>query len=157
MTGCMTGMTGWLMLGRVHICKIIFLNMYMSRRLYNLVGNSRVGDIKSGRYDKQNHITSKYLKELKLECGQRCSYCECELDWSHQPTHIRRPKQVTLQRVNNKLGHIKGNCVYACFECNVVKRIECRENLLSRFDTDRLYNFQEIRAILYEKHLTHME
>ena len=122
----------------------------MSRRFYNLVGNSRVSDKKSGRYDKENHITSKYLKELKRVSGEKCTYCCCELDWSHQPTHIRRPKQVTLQRKNNKIGHIKGNCVYACFECNVVKRMECKDHLLSRFETDRLYNFQEIRDILYE-------
>ena len=121
--------------------------MYM-RRLYNLVGNSRIGDLKAGRYDKENHITCKYLKELKTECGQRCSYCECDLDWSDQH-HIRRSKQVTLQRKNNAIGHIKGNCVYACFECNVVKRMECKDHLLSRFETDRLYNFQEIRDILY--------
>ena len=123
--------------------------MYM-RRLYNLVSNSKYGDKKSGRYDKENHITSKYLRQLKLDCGEKCSYCECELDWSHQ-LHIRRPKQVTLQRLNNKLGHIKGNCVYACFECNVVKRIECKEHLLTRFERDRLYNYEDIREILYEK------
>ena len=122
----------------------------MSRRFYNLVGNSRIGDLKAGRYDKENHITSKYLKELKRVSGEKCTYCCCELDWSHQPTHIRRPKQVTLQRKNNKIGHIKGNCVYACFECNVVKRMECKDHLLYRFETDRLYNFQEIRDILYE-------
>ena len=122
--------------------------MYM-RRLYNLVSNSKVGDLKAGRYDKENHITSKYLKELKRVCGEKCNYCECELDWSHQ-LHIRRPKQVTLQRLNNKLGHIKGNCVYACFECNVVKRIECKEHLLTRFERDRLYNYEEIQAVLYD-------
>ena len=122
--------------------------MYM-RRLYNLVSNSKVGDLKSGRYDKENHITAKYLRQLKLDCGEKCSYCECELDWSHQQ-HIRRPKQVTLQRLNNKLGHIKGNCVYACFECNVVKRIECKEHLLTRFERDRLYNYEEIQAVLYD-------
>ena len=120
----------------------------MSRRFYNLVGNSRIGDLKAGRYDKENHITSKYLKELKRVSGEKCSYCECDLDWSDQH-HIRRSKQVTLQRKNNAIGHIKGNCVYACFECNVVKRMECKDHLLSRFETDRLYNFQEIRDILY--------
>ena len=122
----------------------------MSRRFYNLVGNSRVGDMKARRYDKENHITSKYLRELKRECGEKCSYCGCELDWSNQ-LHIRRSKQVTLQRKNNKLGHIKGNCVYACFECNVVKRMECRDHLLSRFETDRLYNYEEIKSILFAK------
>jgi len=120
----------------------------MSRRFYNLVGNSKVGDLKARRYDKENHITSKYLRELKQECGEKCSYCGCELDWSNQQ-HIRRSKQVTLQRKNNKLGHIKGNCVYACFECNVVKRMESKEHLLSRFETDRLYNYEEIKSILF--------
>ena len=124
--------------------------MYMSRRLYNLVGNSRIGDLKAGRYDKENHITAKYLKELKTECGEKCSYCECDLDWSDQQ-HIRRSKQVTLQRKNNKIGHIRGNCIYACFECNVIKRMECKEHLLTRFETNRLYNFEEIREKLYEK------
>ena len=122
--------------------------MYM-RRLYNLVSNSKVGDLKAGRYDKENHITSKYLRQLKLDCGEKCSYCECELDWSHQ-LHIRRPKQVTLQRLDNKIGHIKGNCVYACFECNVIKRMECKEHLLTRFERDRLYNYEEIQAVLYD-------
>ena len=122
--------------------------MYM-RRLYNLVSNSKVGDLKSGRYDKENHITAKYLRQLKLDCGEKCSYCECKLDWSDQ-LHIRRPKQVTLQRKDNKLGHIKGNCVYACFECNVIKRIECKEHLLTRFETNRLYNYEEIQAVLYD-------
>jgi len=120
------------------------------RRLYNLVGNSKYGDIKSGRYDKENHITAKYLKELKTECGEKCSYCECDLDWSDQQ-HIRRSKQVTLQRKNNKIGHIRGNCIYACFECNVIKRMECKEHLLTRFERDRLYNYEEIKLILYEK------
>ena len=124
--------------------------MYMCRRFYNLVGNSRIGDLKAGRYDKENHITAKYLRQLKLDCGEKCSYCECELDWSHQ-LHIRRPKQVTLQRLDNKIGHIKGNCVYACFECNVIKRMECKEHLLTRFERDRLYNYEEIKLILYEK------
>ena len=123
--------------------------MYM-RRLYNLVSNSKVGDLKSGRYDKENHITAKYLRQLKLDCGEKCSYCECDLDWSDQH-HIRRSKQVTLQRKNNKIGHIKGNCVYACFECNVIKRMECKEHLLTRFERDRLYNYEEIKLILYEK------
>jgi len=124
--------------------------MYMCRRFYNLVGNSKYGDLKAGRYDKENHITAKYLRQLKLDCGEKCSYCECELDWSHQ-LHIRRPKQVTLQRKNNAIGHIKGNCVYACFECNVIKRMECKEHLLTRFERDRLYNYEEIKLILYEK------
>ena len=117
------------------------------RRLYNLVGNSRVGDINHNRYDKANHITTKYLLELKRDKGDKCCHCDCVLDWSDQQ-HIRRKKQVTLQRLDNNVGHIVGNCVYACFECNVVKRRENLSKIISRFESDRVYNYDEIREII---------
>ena len=121
----------------------------MNRRYYNLVGNSRINDIKKNRYDKANHITAKYLRQLKQDTGEKCYYCKCELDWTNQ-VHIRRKDQVTLQRKDNRLGHIKGNCVYACFNCNVVLRRENTELILARFNKDRLYSYNEIRTILYE-------
>ena len=120
----------------------------MNRRYYNLVGNSRVNDIIKNRYDKENHITAKYLRQLKEDGDGTCCYCGCVLDWSNQQ-HIRRPKQVTLQRKDNTLGHIKNNCVYACFNCNVVLRRENTDNILSRFDTEKTYSYEEIKALLF--------
>ena len=112
-----------------------------------MVGNSRVGDINHNRYDKHNHITTKYLLELKKAIGDKCCHCGCELDWSDQQ-HIRRKQQVTLQRFDNSIGHVIGNCAYACFECNVVKRRENLSKIISKFESDRVYNYDEIREII---------
>jgi hypothetical protein len=117
------------------------------RRIYNLVGNSRVGDINHNRYDKRNHITTRYLLQLKKTNGDKCCHCGCELDWSDQQ-HIRRKQQVTLQRLDNSIGHVIGNCAYACFECNVIKRRENIEKMLSKFEKDRVYSYEEIRVRL---------
>jgi DNA polymerase II small subunit/DNA polymerase delta subunit B len=122
----------------------------LNRRLYNLVGNHRLRDIAKGLYDKENHITTKYL--LNLENRDKCYHCKCDLDWDNLQ-HTRRDRQVTLQRIDNTKGHVKGNCQFACFECNVKKRMENKEMLLNRFNKDRTYTYEEIREILIKDNL----
>jgi len=121
------------------------------RRLYNLVGNHRCRDVAKGLYDKQKHINTKYLLELKSTCGDKCCHCGCVLDWEDL-IHKRRPNQVTLQRIDHSKGHWKDNVVYACFSCNI-NRIENREILLNRFDKNKTYTYEEIREILIKDNL----
>lgn len=117
------------------------------RRLYNLVGNHRCGDISKGLYNKENHITTKYLRSLKEHAGDRCYHCNTELDWCNSGD-VRRNDQPTLQRKNNQVGHTKDNVCFACFECNVKKRAEHKELLLERFDKEKTYTYEEIRHLL---------
>ena len=121
--------------------------MYGNRRIYNLVGNHKNSDIVKGIYEKENHITTQYLLSLKNYNGDKCYHCRCELDWGDEK-HLRRNKQVTLQRLDNTKGHIKGNVVYACFECNVKKRMENKQTIIDKFETNKKYNYEEIRAII---------
>ena len=121
--------------------------MINQRRLYNLVGNHRVHDMSKGLYNKENHITTKYLISLKEHAGEKCFHCGIELDWSNTGD-VRRNDQPTLQRINNKLGHTKDNVCFACFNCNVKRRMENREMLLQRFDKDKTYTYEEIRYLL---------
>ena len=120
------------------------------RRLYNLVGNCRISDKSKGLYDKDNHITTKYLLALKNYNGDKCYHCQCILDWDNLQ-HIRRYKQVTLQRIDNKKGHWIGNCQFACFECNIIKRMENKESIMMRFEKDKLYSYDEIRAKILQQ------
>lgn len=32
------------------------------------------------------------------------------------------PKLITIERKDNKLGHIKDNCILACYTCNVTRQ-----------------------------------
>ena len=121
----------------------------LNRRLYNLVGNSRISDTAKGLYDKETHINTKYLLILKFKSGDKCYHCKCDLDWDNLQ-HTRRDKQVTLQRIDNTKGHVKGNCQFACFECNVKKRMENREMLLNRFEKEKLNTYEEIREIIIQ-------
>jgi len=123
--------------------------MLSQRRLYNLVGNHRCGDMSKGLYNKQNHINTKYLISLKEKSGENCYHCNVQLDWSNT-IHVRRNDQPTLQRKDNTKGHTKDNVVFACFECNVKRRMENREMLLQLFERDKTYSYEDIRNVLLQ-------
>lgn len=121
--------------------------MLNRRRFYNLVGNHKNKDISKGLYDKEKHINTKYLLQLKQLAGDTCYHCGVQLDWSNT-VHVRRDNQPTLQRINNELGHTIGNVCFACFSCNVKKRMENRHAILERFDKNTTYTYDEIRFLL---------
>ena len=50
-----------------------------------------------------------------------CYYCQKPVLLLYK--HVRDPKQWTLERLNNTLGHNKGNVVIACLSCNLKRRI----------------------------------
>ena len=55
-----------------------------------------------------------------IRCGYTCDRCqrEVKLIKNYDP-HNRDPRQWTLQRLDNRKGHILGNLANFCYECNV--------------------------------------
>jgi hypothetical protein len=78
----------------------------------NWLSNSKSSDIKHKRFDKDNFI-DKSLCQKMIDEQKTCFYC---LD----PVHygIRDGKLGTIERFDNDIGHTKGNCVVACWDCN---------------------------------------
>ncbi len=66
--------------------------------------DSRSNDRNKGR---ENDLTKEFIKS---EIGKECSYCG--------ETGI----QMTLDRVDNDLGHLMSNVVPACIRCNLARR-----------------------------------
>ena len=69
-------------------------------------------------YDQIDYIDEPYLNYLWSNQDQRCYHCGCEMTLDFNAT-TRNPNQISIQRLNNDLPHIKTNCVLACFACNV--------------------------------------
>ena len=66
--------------------------------------DSRANDKKKGR---ENNVTREFIAAL-IENG--CSYCgEAEI-------------RMSLDRIDNSVGHLQGNVVAACIRCNLVRR-----------------------------------
>ena len=78
-----------------------------------MIHGSKYNDIKFNRFDKNQFIDKQFVSNL-LDLYENCIYCNCELNLDK-----RNPKLATIERLDNSLGHIKRNCVVACFTCNV--------------------------------------
>ena len=49
-----------------------------------------------------------------------CFYCLQQVKIIY--TQVRDPKQWTLERIDNSLGHNRGNVVISCLSCNIRRR-----------------------------------
>ena len=85
-----------------------------------LVHDSRKKDKKRG-FDIKNLITKIFIKkQLELQ-ENKCYYCDCNLKFG---IGVNRKKGdgLTLERIDTNQGHTKSNCIFICYECNVMKR-----------------------------------
>jgi hypothetical protein len=107
-------------------------NNNASRKLFNKQQQLIISHIKSkiSSY-KQQDILKKKLNEdtfvsfndviaLLIESNMKCYYCACETYLLYEI--VREMKQWSLDRINNEIGHNKGNLVICCLECNLKRR-----------------------------------
>lgn len=78
----------------------------------NWINKHRRHDKKKNRFDPNNFIDTDFLKGL-MEDYKKCYYCKVPFEYINFCN-----KLVTLERLDNNLGHIKSNCILACFHCN---------------------------------------
>ena len=71
-------------------------------------------DIKNNRYNNQEFITFEHCQKLIEDSHHKCCYCSIPL----QPI-IQQNNLMTIERIDNSIGHIIGNCTIACYHCNV--------------------------------------
>ena len=72
------------------------------------------------RWTPQGFVDLDDVLTLLCDCHLACFYC-------HAPTsvlykEVRDPRQWTLERINNDLGHVRGNVQIACLTCNLRRR-----------------------------------
>ncbi len=80
------------------------------------INGSKNADKKQNRLDIVNFIDRDFCKLLIEESNGKCCYCQCDLDYIHNCSNM-----ITIERMDNTLGHIKSNVKIACYYCNVSK------------------------------------
>ena len=88
-----------------HEERIKFIIKYM-------VNNSRDKDKKKDRYNPDNFVDKPFLEGL-FENNDKCHYCDTPFTYCDKNKTL-----ATLDRLDNSIGHIKSNCVLACWDCN---------------------------------------
>jgi len=62
------------------------------------------------------YIDVDYIKNLIQQNGPICKYCQCELKYTNFDANEK--SQFTINRLDNNLPHLKGNCEICCWKCN---------------------------------------
>jgi hypothetical protein len=69
--------------------------------------------------DKKNKrefdIDAELIIALKQQQNNHCANCNCIMRWCYSD---KDPRQFTVDRKNNSLGHVKNNVMLTCLECN---------------------------------------
>ena len=77
-------------------------------------------DIKKKRYSPELFIQKEDLLELLKKSGLICLYCHEPISLLYE--HVREPKQWSLDRIDNSLGHNTDNVCIACLACNLRRK-----------------------------------
>lgn len=90
------------------------------RMLSDKLRGYRVQDIQKGLYSDSEFIQLQQALELLLRSNMMCYYCKEPVKIIYD--EVRDPKQWTLERISNDIGHNYGNVEIACLSCNLRRR-----------------------------------
>jgi hypothetical protein len=91
----------------------------MDTRIARKVAGYKKQDEKFSIYSLKHTITTADVKSMMDECKMTCTHCLCPMLTEYDARH---PKQWTVDRIDNTMGHNKGNVVLCCLECNLKRR-----------------------------------
>jgi len=91
------------------------------RRQINYKINSYKGqDVKKGLFLETDFVYYDYVLNRLIEKQLKCFYCRENVLLLYN--YVRENKQWTLERIDNKIGHNRGNVEIACLLCNLRRR-----------------------------------
>lgn len=64
---------------------------------------------------RQFDIDAELIIALRQQQNNHCASCNCIMRWQYSD---KDPRQFTVDRKNNSLGHIRDNVMLTCLECN---------------------------------------
>jgi hypothetical protein len=112
----------WLLINQIHNKKIInreHCDLIM-KQIRGKISGYRNQDVLKKKYDADAFIDESYVINAMIKCKNMCFYCKEPVDVLYEI--VRAPKQWSLDRINNEIGHNKGNVEIACLGCNLRRK-----------------------------------
>lgn len=90
------------------------------QQIQGKLGGYRQQDLKKGLYLENQFVDVARVLALLQECELACFYCKCSVQVLYE--RVREPRQWSLDRIDNSLGHIVNNVIIACLDCNLRRK-----------------------------------
>jgi len=103
-------------------CKIIL------QQIKKKISGYLVQDRVKNRVNKELLVDVQDVIKLFKTSEMNCYYCKEKAEIMYE--YVREPKQWTLERLDNSLGHNRDNVVIACLSCNLRRRTMAKERYL---------------------------
>jgi len=100
----------------------------MIKQIEKKICSYKQQDIDKQILNNEKLINIQYIVDKLLETEIKCYYCKCEMYILYK--NVRDPKQWTVDRINNDLGHNNDNVVLACLDCNLKRRCKSADKFL---------------------------
>jgi hypothetical protein len=84
------------------------------------IAGYKAQDCEKGLFLDQEFVCIKDVFGLFKQAELKCYYCKEQVALLYE--YVREPKQWTLERLDNSIGHNRGNVVLACLHCNLRRR-----------------------------------
>jgi hypothetical protein len=100
----------------------------VSSELRKKISSYKSQDKRKNLFNISEFIDFEFILTLLAVSELKCYYCSCNVYILYDI--VRELKQWTVERLDNRLGHNKNNCVISCLECNLRRRTMYHENYL---------------------------
>jgi hypothetical protein len=77
-------------------------------------------DLNKCRFLEKTFVDFKHVITELYNADLLCYYCSCFVFLIYE--HVRETDQWTLDRIDNSIGHNRGNVVISCLKCNLKRR-----------------------------------
>jgi len=99
----------------------------MLQQIHQKIHGYRFQDVEKGLFT-EDFITIDRCLELLDKSRFECYYCKEKIQVLYK--HVREPKQWSLERIDNKIGHTNNNVEIACLSCNLRRRTMYHERFI---------------------------
>ena len=93
----------------------------LDKIIKNMISTHRQTDIKNKKFNSYKFIDYAYIKNMiiyKINNMNKCPICDEKIEYLEKNS----PNMCSIFRINNNLGHIKGNIQICCVSCNKSKK-----------------------------------
>lgn len=99
--------------------KCMSLKQLIRYTLRTMINHGKHADIKYKRYNKEKHVNLSYLKNMLVTkyINMNCYYCCKKMSFNPQDKY----DLITLERIDNDIGHVQSNVQFCCLICNKSK------------------------------------